>query len=101
MDYDDEMPNFIGVRYVLMGNGVQRTYEREIDTTNMEMCGYDEVDQTKERLKSEGEEKEVMTWEDFWEKQKDLLEDAYAELKQENPKAYKDPELRWREDVGR
>ena len=101
MEYDDEMPNFIGVRYALMKNGVIRTYEREIDTRHMEMCGYGEVEETKARVEEEGEEKEVMTWEDVWGKQADLLFDAYKELKRENPSAYKDPELRWHEESGR
>lgn len=101
MEFDDEMPNFIGVRYALMRNGVRRTYERKIDTRHMEMCGYDELDETIARVKTEGEDKEVMIWEDFWGKQADLLYDAYKELKRENPDAYKDPELRWYEEAGR
>jgi hypothetical protein len=95
MDYDDEMPNFLGVRYVLMKGMVQRTYERELETTNMEMYGYEEVEEARSRNEVD-EGKEIITWEDLWEKQMDLLEDAYAELKAENPATYSDPALRWR-----
>lgn len=96
MEYDDEGPGFVGVRYVTMKDSQVFSYEREIDTSELKIVDMFEVEDTKSELMSEGDESEVISWDDLWEKQKDLLAYAYKELKNNFPHAYPDPSLRFR-----
>lgn len=97
MQYDDESPRFVGVRYVLMDDMEIQSYERELDTSEYTIVGLEDVEEKKQELAQEDSESEVISWDDFWDKQSELLAEAYDELKADYPQAYKDPALRWRE----
>lgn len=96
MEYDDESPRFVGVRYVLMDGDEIQSYEREFDASEIMFVADNEIEETLEELESNGDDTEVLSWEDLWEKQHQLLVEAYDELKADYPKAYPDPSLRFR-----
>lgn len=96
MDYDDEMPNFIGVRYVLMDDSEIQVFENELDTSDLTVVGLDEVEETEKKYRFDGEDRKVIAWDDLWAMQSEMLADAYDQLKSEYPAAYPDPNLAWR-----
>jgi hypothetical protein len=67
LNYDDEMPNFVGSRYVLLDGNNVKEFHSELDTSNYTVVMEDEVDETKEALREEGEDDSlVIWWEDLW-----------------------------------
>jgi hypothetical protein len=96
MDYDDEMPNFIGVRYVLMDDSEIQVFESELDTSDLTVVGLDDVEETENRHRLDGDDSKVIAWDDLWAMQIEMLADAYDQLKSEYPAAYPDPHLAWR-----
>lgn len=99
LEYDDESPRFIGVRYVLMDDMEIQSYEREFDASEINFVADEDVEKTRVELEKNCNDTEVLGWEDFWHKQYQLLCDAYDELKSEYPHAYEDPSLRWRQQT--
>ena len=98
MRYDDEGPNFIGTRYVLMDDSEIQVFEREIDTSDLTVVGLYELEKTEKELRASGDESKVIAWDDLWDMQSDLFAEAYDELKAEYPNAYPDPNLSWRKN---
>lgn len=96
MDYDDEMPNFIGVRYVLMDDSEIQVFESELDTSDLTVVGLDDVEETEKEYRLDGDDRKVIAWDDLWTMQSEMLADAYDQLKSEYPAAYPDPALAWR-----
>lgn len=96
MDYDDEMPNFIGVRYVLMDDSEIQVFESELDTSDLTVVGLDDVEETEKKYRLDGDGRKVIAWDDLWVMQSEMLADAYDQLKSEYPAAYPDPDLAWR-----
>ena len=67
LDYDDEMPNFVGARYVLLDKGAVVSFHREFDTSDYNVVQEEEVDSIKEELRSQNEDdSKVIWWEDLW-----------------------------------
>ena len=96
MDYDDEMPNFIGVRYVLMDDSEIQVFEKERDTSDLTVVGLDEVEETENAHRLDGNDNKVIAWDDLWDMQSEMLADTYDQLKGDYPAAYPDPSLAWR-----
>jgi len=69
MEYDDEMPNFVGARYVLLENDEIQSFEAEFDffsTNILVVTDYEFEDAIEENSKSKEFEK-VINWDDVWE----------------------------------
>lgn len=96
MEYDDEGPNFIGVRYVLMDDSEIQVFENELDTSDLTVVGLDEVEETENQHRVEGNDSKVIAWDDLWDMQSEMLANTYDQLKSEYPAAYPDPNLAWR-----
>ena len=45
MEYEDEMPNFVGARYVLLDDSEIQSFESEIETRNYAVVSEDEVNE--------------------------------------------------------
>ena len=67
LDYDDEMPNFVGARYVLLDKGEVIEFHNEFDTSEYMVVMEDDVESTKEEFRDQGEDdSKVIWWEDLW-----------------------------------
>lgn len=67
LDYDDEAPNFVGARYVLLDKGNIVSFQHELDTSEYTVVMEDEVESTKEELRSQDEDdSKVIWWDDIW-----------------------------------
>ncbi len=67
LDYDDESPNFVGARYVLLDKGEVIEVHNEFDTSEYMVVMEDDVESTKEELRDQGEDdSKVIWWEDIW-----------------------------------
>ena len=96
MTYDDEGPNFIGVRYVLMDDSEIQVFENELDTSDFTVVGLGEVEETEKQHQLDGNYSKVIAWDDLWDTQSELLANTYDQLQSEYPAAYPDPDLAWR-----
>ncbi len=84
IDYDDEMPNFVGARYVLLDKGEIVEFHNELDTDEYTVVMEDDVESTKEELRDQGEDdSKVIWWEDLWGLLNDQKKLALAEMKSE------------------
>jgi hypothetical protein len=82
MEYDDEMPNFVGARYVLLDNGKIQSFESEIDTSNLNVVSEDELE---ELIENEEDNQNTITWDDIW----DLLHQQQSKALKEMQNQYK------------
>ena len=84
LDYDDEMPNFVGARYVLLDKGEIVEFHNELDTDEYTVVMEDDVESTKEELRDQGEDdSKVIWWEDLWGLLNDQKKLALVEMKSE------------------
>jgi len=65
MEYEDEKPNFVGARYVLLDDSEIKSFESEIETRNFTVVSENEVDEYKEKNKETNEYGEVISWQDI------------------------------------
>ncbi|MBT8606384.1 hypothetical protein G6677_07915 [Polynucleobacter paneuropaeus] len=65
MEYEDEMPNFVGARYVLLDDSEIQSFESEIETRNYAVVSEDEVDEYIEKNNETNEYEEVISWQDL------------------------------------
>jgi hypothetical protein len=65
MEYEDEMPNFVGARYVLLDDSEIQSFESEIETRNYAVVSDDEVDEYIEKNKETKEYEEVISWQEL------------------------------------
>lgn len=73
LEYDDEMPNFVGVRIAYWDGTTVKCLEREVDTRDTKIVDDDELDEALAELQADGEEAEyeaVKTWDDVWDEQR-------------------------------
>ena len=96
MDYDDEIPNFIGVKYVLMDDLEIQVFEKKRDTRDLTVVGLDEVEETENQHRLDGNDSKVIAWDDLWDMQSETLANTYDQLKGKYPAAYPYPSLAWR-----
>ncbi|MEA9569125.1 hypothetical protein [Polynucleobacter sp. AP-Nickl1-40-C4] len=78
MEYDDEMPNFIGVSYVTLKKGdiIEFNMQKDLSSWLVAYDGdYDEA--FNENLTSK-EHEEVLRWEEVWELMGDMRAEAFA-----------------------
>jgi hypothetical protein len=84
MEYEDESPNFVGARYVLMKDGIISEYESELDLSDTLVT----VDSDYEDALAENEEsneyEEIILWEDLYYKINDCKKIAFSNMKQDN-----------------
>jgi hypothetical protein len=66
MEYDDEMPNFVGARYILLDNGKIKSFESEIDTSNFNVVTEDELEELIENEEDDEDNQNTITWDDIW-----------------------------------
>jgi len=67
LQYDDEMPNFVGARYVLIDKSKVVEFHNQFDTAEYTVVMEDEIESTKEELRDQGEDdSKVIWWEDLW-----------------------------------
>ena len=68
LDYDDEMPNFVGARYVLLNEGRIDSFHEEADTSEYTVVMEDDVEDKKQELRDNDEDdSKVIWWQDLWE----------------------------------
>lgn len=80
MEYSDEMPNFVGARYVLLDNDEIQSFEAEFDFTHCNVVDDDELeDALEENLSSKHFEK-VLNWDGVWELLGEQQLIAYKEM---------------------
>ncbi len=80
MEYEDEMPNFVGARYVLLDDSEIQSFESEIETRTYAVVSDDEVDEYIEKNNETNEYEEVISWQglsDLLYKQQQI---AYKEM---------------------
>jgi len=65
MEYEDEMPNFVGARYVLLDDSEIQSFESEIETRNYAVVSEDEVDEYIKKNNETNEYEEVISWQDL------------------------------------
>ena len=65
MEYEDEMPNFVGARYVLLDDSEIQSFESEIETRNYAVVSEDEVNEYIEKNNETNEYEEVISWQDL------------------------------------
>lgn len=66
MEYDDEMPNFVGARYILLDKGEIQSFESEIDTSNLGVVSEDEVEEYIKQNNETNDFEKIVTWDDIW-----------------------------------
>ena len=67
MEYSDEMPNFIGARYVLLDNNKIQAFEAEFDFASSNVVDDDELDDAIEENSISLEFEKVLNWDGVWE----------------------------------
>ncbi len=86
MEYDDEMPNFVGARYILLDDDEIIEFHHEFDTSEYTVVMEDDVESTKEELRNEDQDdSKVIWWEDLW----GLLNDQKVKSLNEMKSIYK------------
>ena len=65
MEYEDEMPNFVGARYVLLDDSEIQSFESEIETRNYAVVSEDEFNEYIEKNNETNEYEEVISWQDL------------------------------------
>ncbi|QWE12493.1 hypothetical protein [Polynucleobacter sp. AP-Titi-500A-B4] len=85
MEYEDESPNFVGARYVLMKNGEIAEYEYELDMTDTLVAYDSDYDEATSNNNETKEYREVILWEDVSDKIAVCKEIAFREIKEDNP----------------
>jgi uncharacterized protein (UPF0248 family) len=84
LDYDDEMPNFVGARYVLFDKGEIVEFHNELDTDEYTVVMEDDVESTKEELREQDEDdSNVIHWGDLWSFLNDQKRLSLDEMKSE------------------
>lgn len=83
MEYDDEMPNFIGARYVLLDDSEIQSFESELDTTTFGVVSEDEVDDYIEKNKTTGEFEKIISWDQLWDLLYQQQFNAFKKMKSE------------------
>lgn len=85
MEYEDEMPNFVGARYVLMKDGQIAEYEYELDMTDTLVTFESDFEEAKAENEESKEYEQVILWEDLYIKTRLCREIAFTDMKEENP----------------
>ncbi|QWD38647.1 hypothetical protein G6671_07995 [Polynucleobacter paneuropaeus] len=91
MEFEDEAPNFVGARYVLMKNGQITEYEYELDMTDTLVTFESEYEEAVTENKESNEYKQIILWQDLYIRTKVCREVAFIDMKEENswiPKKY-------------
>lgn len=91
MEYEDEMPNFVGARYVLMKNGKIAEYEYELDMTNMLVTFESDIEDAIAENEESKQYEQILLWEDLYIRTKVCREVAFADMREDNswiPKNY-------------
>lgn len=81
MEYDDEMPNFVGISYVVLEDGGIIEFDIETELRGW-LVAYDSdyEEAFKANLVSK-EYEEVLRWEEVWEIMQDMRTEAFTALK--------------------
>ena len=66
MEYDDETPNFVGARYVLLDNGKIQSFESEFDFSNSKVVEDDELEEAIDENLNTKEYEKVVNWDGVW-----------------------------------
>lgn len=93
MEYEDEMPNFVGARYVLLDDSEIQSFESELDTSNIGVVSEDEVDDYIEKNKDTKKFEKIISWEELWDLLYQQQINAFKEMKSEYKRA-KDDQVR-------
>ena len=83
MEYEDEMPNFVGARYVLLDDSEIQSFESELDTSNFGVVSEDEVDDYIEKNKDTEEFEKIISWNELWDLLYQQQCNAFKEMKSE------------------
>lgn len=81
MEYDDEMPNFIGVSYATLEKGSIIEFDIEKDLTSYLVAYDSDYEEALKSNLSSKEYEEVLRWEDVWDLMSDMRLEAFAALK--------------------
>ena len=84
MEYEDESPNFVGARYVLMKDGQITEYEYELDMGDTLVTFESDLEDAKAENKESKEYEQIILWEDLYIKTKVCREIAFTDMKEEN-----------------
>lgn len=85
MQYSEEYPRFIGVRYAINLNNKIHSYESNIDTYEYTVEDEDEIEGIKEELQEEGYDlSKIITWEDISIMLLEARKTQYLKMKAEN-----------------
>ena len=85
LQYSEEYPRFIGVRYAINHNNKIHSYESNIDTYEYTVEVEDEIDRLKEELQEEGYDlSKIITWEDISNMLLEARKTEYLKMKAEN-----------------
>jgi hypothetical protein len=84
MEYDDEMPNFVGARYALFDDGQIQSFESEIDTSSFGVVSEDEVEKYTEENKKSNDFERIITWDDVWSLLHQQQSKAFEAMKKEH-----------------
>lgn len=84
MEYEDESPNFVGARYVVMKDGNIAEYESYLDLTTTSVVFDDDFEDALIENKATKEYVEVIKWEDLYSKINDCRLIAFDDLMNSN-----------------
>jgi len=85
MEYEDESPNFVGARYVLMKDGQITEYEYELDMTDTLVTVESDLEDAKAENEETKEFEQIILWEDLYTRTKVCREIAFTDMREENP----------------
>jgi hypothetical protein len=86
LEYTDEYPRFIGVRYAISHKNKIHSYSSHIDTIEYTVETDDEIYAVKEELEEQGyDSSKIITWEDIYIMLRNAREIEYLRMKEENP----------------
>jgi hypothetical protein len=66
MEYSDEMPNFVGARYVLFWENEIQSFEAEFDFSNSNVVDDDDLEDAVEENSKTKEFEKVLNWDGVW-----------------------------------
>ena len=85
MEYEDESPNFVGARYILMKDGQIAEYEYELDMTDTLVTFESDFEDAKAENEESKEYEQIILWEDLYIRTKVCREIAFTDMREENP----------------
>jgi hypothetical protein len=85
MEFEDESPNFVGARYVVMKNGQIKDYESQLDLSGTLVAYEDDYEDAVTENEESDQYDEVILWQDLYDKILICKQNAFIQMKKDNP----------------